>query len=196
MTPVTRPAVRTHVTSPAPRRTSGLLLTGSLRAESHTRALGEALVLEQPWLRLGPSLDRLPFYDADTDAFGAPAPVAEFRDRVRACALLVVVTPDYHGAVPGLVANAVDWLTHPAEASALRGTTFLVVSADPDEQGGMTAGAALATRLERAGGLSLAPPVAVPRVADVLKNGLLPEGLANLAGRTRNATRSRARAAA
>lgn len=197
MTPVTRTAAASvGVVNPRPgvlRRTHGLLLTGSLRAESHTRALGEALVLDQPWLQLGPSLDRLPFYDADSDVFGPPATVSELRDRVRASALLLFVTPDYDGAVPGLVANAVDWLAHPRVTSVLRGARFLVVSANPDDQGGTTAGAALAAQLERAGGISLAPPVAVPHVDAVLASGAAIEGLAGLAARTRAAVRREAR---
>ena len=177
------------------RRTHGLLLTGSLRQDSHTRAIGEALVLEQPWLRLGPSLDRLPFYDADIDALKTPATVVDLRDRIREAELVVIVTPEYNGSVPGLVANAVDWLSKPAGSSALAGERFQVVSVSTDSMGGVLAGNALAMTLERIGAVALAPPVAIPDVEAILKGEEVSAvtGLADFAARVRAAARSEAR---
>jgi chromate reductase, NAD(P)H dehydrogenase (quinone) len=73
-------------------------------------------------------LTRLPFYDADVEAAGTPEPVAELRTAVQAADLLVLVTPEYNGSVPGLLANAIDWLSRPHRDAALRGASVLVLS--------------------------------------------------------------------
>jgi NAD(P)H-dependent FMN reductase len=181
---------------PAPRRrTHGLVVTGSLRQDSQSRAIGEALVVEQPWLKLGPSLDRLPFYDADLDALKTPETVLDLRERVKDSELIVIVTPEYNGAVPGLVANAVDWLSRPLGAGVLTGRRFQVVSVSQDARDAAQGGYALAATLERAGGISLTIPVAVPEAETVLAGSDVSAaiGLADLAARVRAAVRADAR---
>ena len=61
-------------------------------------------------------LARLPYYDADLEALGDPAAVTDLRQAVAVADLVVVVTPEYNGTVPGLLGNAIDWLspTQPA----------------------------------------------------------------------------------
>ena len=60
------------------------------------------------------SLRGIPLYDGDVeDAEGIPAPVAALKDRIAAAAGLLLVTPEYNHSIPGVLKNALDWLTRP-----------------------------------------------------------------------------------
>jgi NAD(P)H-dependent FMN reductase len=108
-------------------------LVGSLRAGSHHRRLlelaGELLpahvdLVEAP-------LREVPFYDQDLEDAGAPAEVERLRATVGDAAGLLVFTPEYNRSIPGVVKNAVDWLSRPFLAGALLGTPVGIVSATP-----------------------------------------------------------------
>jgi NAD(P)H-dependent FMN reductase len=56
----------------------------------------------------------IPLYDADLEAGdGIPQVVAELKDAIAAADGLVLATPEYNNSVPGVLKNAVDWLTRP-----------------------------------------------------------------------------------
>jgi chromate reductase, NAD(P)H dehydrogenase (quinone) len=107
-----------------------LVVSGSSRRESLNTRLARLVAALRPddATRVVSDLTRLPFYDADVEAAGTPEPVSELRTAVRAADLLVLVTPEYNGSVPGLLANAIDWLSRPHRDAALRGTSVLVLS--------------------------------------------------------------------
>ncbi len=96
-------------------------------------------------------LARLPFYDADLEAEGTPKAVADLRTAVSAADAVVVVTPEYNGTVPGLLGNAVDWLSRPPRQSVLQGKPLLVLSASPTRYGGTWAAEHLRAVLARIG---------------------------------------------
>lgn len=149
---------------------SVLVVTGSARSASYTRALGEALAAALPDAALAPRLTVLPFYDQDLDAT-PPAEVAALRAQVAAADALVVLTPEYNGTVPGLLGNAVDWLSRPYGAGALRGKPVVAVAASPGGVGGARAVVALRTVLANAGAELVGPPVTVPEVDQLLERG-------------------------
>ena len=130
-----------------------LVVAGSSRRRSLNHRLARMVVDVRTAddVELVRGLDLLPFYDADLEAAGTPAPVERLRDAVHAADLLVMVTPEYNGTVPGLLANAVDWLSRPHRASALGGKPALVLSASPTPAGGANAAAPLRAVLARAG---------------------------------------------
>ena len=107
-------------------------------------------------------LPRLPFYDADLEAAGTPLAVGELRTAVGSADLVVVVTPEYNGTVPGLLGNAVDWLSRPAGQSVLRGKPVLLLSASPTRYGGTRAAEQLRTVLTRIGAAMLPVGLSVP----------------------------------
>jgi chromate reductase, NAD(P)H dehydrogenase (quinone) len=77
-----------------------------------------------------------PSYDADLrSAGGFPAGVEEFRRRLEACDGFVVASPEYNASMPGLLKNAIDWVSRfdPQPFNELYG---LLLSASPSMVGG------------------------------------------------------------
>ena len=151
-----------------------LVLTGSARRDSYTRRLGEALAARLPDGVLAPRLTVLPFFDEDLEAT-PPAEVEALRAQVREAEAVVVVTPEYNGAVPGLLGNAVDWLSRPYGAGVLRGKPVVAVAASPGELGGARAVVSLRTLLGNAGSQVLGRPITVAGVARLLDTGAVDE---------------------
>ena len=160
---------------------SVLVLTGSARSASYTRALGEALAAALPDVVLAPRLTTLSFYDQDLDA-APPAEVVALRAQVAAADAVVVVTPEYNGTIPGLLGNAIDWLSRPYGAGALRGKPVVAVAASPGGVGGARAVVSLRTVLGNAGAELVGPPVTVAEVDRLLDSGALDAVVAQVGG--------------
>ncbi|MEV5880366.1 NADPH-dependent FMN reductase [Streptomyces sp. NPDC052101] len=77
----------------------------------------------------------LPFYDGDVEAAGTPHPVHAAREAVRVADALIISTPAYNGAPPGVLKNLLDWLSRPAGASVLDGKLVATMSASPGRLG-------------------------------------------------------------
>lgn len=96
-------------------------LAGSLRAGSFNAALLRAAA---PLMPAGASLDiasikGIPLYDGDVeDNEGIPPTVSALKDRIAAADGLLLVTPEYNNAMPGVFKNALDWLSRPPADSA------------------------------------------------------------------------------
>ena len=106
---------------------------GSLRKASFNRALLAAAVELAPQ---GMSIEVLeiggiPLYDADVEAGGDPAPVAEFKRRVGEADGLLIATPEYNLGVPGVTKNVIDWASRPPRNSVLDGKPVAVMGATP-----------------------------------------------------------------
>ena len=147
-------------TRPAPAPV--LVITGSARQDSYTRQLGAA-VAELADGVLAPRLTVLPYFDQDLEP--APPPVVEsLRRQVHDAELVVVVTPEYNGTVPGLLGNAVDWLSRPYGAGALKGKRVVALAASPGGVGGARALVQLRTLLGNTGAELVGPGGTVPDV--------------------------------
>ncbi len=106
---------------------------GSLRKASFNRALLRAAVELAP---AGMTIEVLeirgiPVYDADVEAEGDPAPVAEFKRAVDAADGLLIATPEYNYGVPGVTKNVIDWASRPPRKSVLDGKPVAVMGATP-----------------------------------------------------------------
>jgi NAD(P)H-dependent FMN reductase len=92
-------------------------IAGSLRKGSYNAALLRAAVELMPE---GTTLETasirgIPLYDGDLEAEnGIPAAVGELKARIVASAGLLLVTPEYNNSIPGVLKNAIDWLSRPA----------------------------------------------------------------------------------
>jgi NAD(P)H-dependent FMN reductase len=119
-----------------------LVLLGSLRAASVNRQLVELAVESAPaGVSLVPfdRLGELPFYNEDIDGDDVPEPVQAFRHAAAEADAALVVTPEYNGSIPGVLKNAIDWLSRPLGNGALKGKPVAVVGSALGQYGGVWA---------------------------------------------------------
>ena len=153
-----------------------LVLVGSLRADSWTRQVTEAiegLLPEGVRSSAYDGLRDLPHYDQDLDGDDAPESVRAFRAAVAATDALVVATPEYNGTIPGVLKNAIDWASRPRGASPLDGKPAAVVSVSPSPRGAQWAREDLVKVLGVAGARPLENALGVATVHEVLSDGRL-----------------------
>lgn len=116
-----------------------LVLLGSLRKASINRQLAELAVESAPdgaRLEFFDRLGELPFYNEDIDTDDVAEPVAALRTAAVAADAALVVTPEYNGTIPGVLKNAIDWLSRPYGNGALNGKPLAVVGAALGRYGG------------------------------------------------------------
>jgi NAD(P)H-dependent FMN reductase len=119
-----------------------LLLLGSLRAASINRQLAELAVESAPEgvsLQLFDRLGELPFYNEDIDNDNVAEAVVALRTAAAEADAALVVTPEYNGSIPGVLKNAIDWLSRPFGDGALKGKPVAVVGAAHGQYGGVWA---------------------------------------------------------
>ncbi len=123
-----------------------LVLVGSLRAASLNRQLAELAVEVSPAgasLELFERLGELPFYNEDIDRDpehgGVAEPVAALREAAGLADAALIVTPEYNGSIPGVLKNAIDWLSRPFGNGALKAKPLAVVGTAMGQYGGVWA---------------------------------------------------------
>ncbi|HEX3826021.1 MAG TPA: NAD(P)H-dependent oxidoreductase [Sporichthyaceae bacterium] len=150
-------------------------LVGSLRAGSQNRRLAEAAVKLAPEgieLHIQEDLEKVPFYNEDTDVEGlVPAHAAALRAAVARADAVLLVTPEYNGTMPAVLKNAIDWLSRPFGAGALNGKPVAVIGASAGQYGGTWAHqdarkAAAAARATVVEDITLSIPFSLTRFAD------------------------------
>jgi NAD(P)H-dependent FMN reductase len=120
--------------------TKVLVLVGSLRVASVNRQLAELAIASAPdgvRLQLFDRLGELPFYNEDTDNENVPDSVVALREAAGDANAALVVTPEYNGSIPGVLKNAIDWLSRPFGNSALKDKPIAVVGAAAGRYGGV-----------------------------------------------------------
>lgn len=116
------------------RPVRAVAVVGSLRAESYNRALLDNLVLLSPpelEISIFERLGEVPLFNEDLARSGVPDAVAELSGSVRAADALIVVTPEYNFGVPGVLKNALDWISLPPGRSGLERKAVAVCGASP-----------------------------------------------------------------
>jgi NAD(P)H-dependent FMN reductase len=119
-----------------------LVLLGSLRAASVNRQLAELAGESAPagvTLQLFDRLGELPFYNEDIDVDDVAEPVKALRQAASEADAALVVTPEYNGSIPGVLKNAIDWLSRPFGSSALKGKPAAVIGGSFGQYGGVWA---------------------------------------------------------
>jgi NAD(P)H-dependent FMN reductase len=96
--------------------TTIIAIAGSLRRASFNGGLVAAaaeLAPEGASVEIA-SLRGIPLYDGDLEASeGIPAAVATLKERIAAADGLLIATPEYNASIPGVLKNAIDWLSRP-----------------------------------------------------------------------------------
>ena len=93
-------------------------ISGSLRAQSYNSGALAVVgsVLPEGMAFDVASLADLPFYNADVEQHGFPATVKSFRSKVAAADALIFAVPEYNFSVPGVLKNALEWLSRPPDS--------------------------------------------------------------------------------
>jgi len=106
-------------------------IPGSLRRFSFNRGL---LVAARDAAPPGVAIEiadlaSIPLYNADVEVAGAPPPVGALKDLIRASDALLFATPEYNYSFPGVLKNAIDWVSRPPQDSVLRRKPVAIIGA-------------------------------------------------------------------
>ncbi len=145
-----------------------LALAGSLRQGSYNRGLLRAAEeLAPDWVKVQFfDIGTLPFFNEDLEAPTDPEVVRQFKEAISRANAILIATPEYNGAVPGVLANAIDWASRPTGRSVLRNKPVAVMGAVLGRSGSTNAQAALRGVLSRVGAIVVPDPqVLVPHAS-------------------------------
>lgn len=151
-----------------------LVLLGSLREDSLNRRLADVAMSHLPahaqaviWNGLGD----LPHYSMDLDGEAVPARAQQLRDAVALADRLLIVTPEYNGSLPGVLKNAIDWVSRPRGAAAIEGKPVAVLAAVGSPRGAQWAREDTVRVLKVAGAAPLEETIGIGTAHDVLLEG-------------------------
>ncbi len=111
-------------------------ITGSLRRGSFNTALLRAaseLMPNGAQLDIA-TLDGIPLYNGDIEAVeGIPPAVAALQEKIATAGGLLLATPEYNHSIPGVLKNAMDWLSRPPGEAArvFGGRPIALIGATP-----------------------------------------------------------------
>lgn len=94
-----------------------LAISGSLRnASTNTWALKAAQALAPAGMVIElADLSQIPMFNGDLQALGEPASVTALKAQIRAADAVLIATPEYNFSIPGVLKNALDWVSRPPE---------------------------------------------------------------------------------
>jgi chromate reductase len=110
---------------------------GSLRRASYNRALLRAaqdLAPERLRIEIH-DLAGVPLFNEDVEAEGVPQAVLDLRQAIAAADGLLIAVPEYNHGVPGVLKNAIDWLSRPPRNSVLGGKPTALMGASSGTTG-------------------------------------------------------------
>ena len=113
-------------------------LAGSLRRASfHCGIVRAAHEVAPEWMSCENfDLARIPYFNQDLEDEGNPEPVKELREKIRAYDAVLIATPEYDYAIPGVLGTALDWcLRSRHNSTPFRHKPVGIVGASPGEAG-------------------------------------------------------------
>jgi chromate reductase, NAD(P)H dehydrogenase (quinone) len=153
-----------------------LAVPGSLRRRSWNRLLLEAAAAcaaAEMTVVMYNDLGWIPPFNEDLeheDSAGLDA-VRRLRDAVAVADGLLIATPEYNQSIPGVLKNAIDWLSRPGPAEVLVGKPVAVIGASGGRWGTRLAQQALRGVLVATESLVMPAPALYVREADRLFDG-------------------------
>ena len=151
-------------------------ISGSLRKDSHNTALLRAAAELLPpgvQLELFDGLKAIPPYNADEDTPELQGPAVQaLKDAIERADAVLISTPEYNHSIPGVLKNALDWVSRPLAESPVRNTPVAVLSSSTGRFGGVWAAAETRKVLGALGARTLEETVAVPKAHERLANGV------------------------
>jgi len=112
------------------------VVIGSLRKESFSRKVAQALIAQAPAsleCRIVEIAD-LPMYNQDSDE-RPPEQWTRFRDAIRSSRAVLFVTPEYNRSIPGGLKNAIDWASRPYGKNSFTRKPSAVIGTSPGKIG-------------------------------------------------------------
>jgi chromate reductase len=90
-------------------------VSGSLRKQSYNSGALRAIpaILPDGMTFEIADISDLPFYNNDIEQTGFPDAVKNFRTKVAAADALIFAVPEYNFSLPGVLKNALEWLSRP-----------------------------------------------------------------------------------
>lgn len=119
------------VQDPLPEKINVLGIAGSLRKNSYNRALLRAAQELKPAnmeIRIfdNETLASIPLYNEDIRQQGDPEPVDILKNEIRQADALLFAIPEYNHSISGVLKNAIDWASRPANDSPLNGKPIAI----------------------------------------------------------------------
>jgi len=113
-------------------------MCGSMRTGSFNQALLRAAIERAPVHGLEivqADISAFPVFSQDFEKTGFPEPVLEAKALIQSADCLLLVTPEYNYGVPGVLKNAVDWVSRPFGDPTLRGRPMALMGASTGYMG-------------------------------------------------------------
>lgn len=110
-----------------------VFMSGSLRASSFNTAFLKALAARVPegtevvWADIG----SLPLFNQDDEAAETKPAVRQLRELVDQADGVVISSPEYNHSIPGVLKNAIDWLSRPPGESVWKHKPVMLAGASP-----------------------------------------------------------------
>ena len=105
-------------------------LVGSIREHSYNQQVANYMKerykgrLDIDYL----SMKELPFFDQDEE-LDPPDVVKRFKEKIASAEAVLIVTPEYNHSIPGMLKNAIDWLSRGDKV--MIGKPVMIVGATP-----------------------------------------------------------------
>jgi chromate reductase len=117
-----------------------LAIGGSLRQGSYNHLLLRQAQRQAPaGMSIGiADLADVPLYNSDVQARGFPASVQRIADQVAQADAILIATPEYNYSIPGVLKNAIDWLSR-VPGAPFQGKPVAIASASMGGMGGARA---------------------------------------------------------
>ena len=157
-------------------------ISGSLRAGSHNRRLLRAaadLLPPGAELEIFEGLGQIPPFDEDEES-SPPAAVLALKQAIAGADVVLISTPEYNHSIPGVLKNALDWVSRPMAENPMRGKWALVIGASTGMFGAVWAQAETRKVLGALGARVLDEELPVAKAPDGVDDPLIRARLAQL----------------
>ena len=112
-------------------------IVGRLRKQSLNRSVFNAyqVMMQGKADLVEGAIDAIPIYNDDVRIAGIPPAVQKLADLIQGADGLLIFSPEYNYSIPGVLKNALDWLSKVPTLS-FSGKTTAILSASPGKLGG------------------------------------------------------------
>ena len=147
-------------------------MSGSLRQDSYnSQLLRAAAELLPPGVELEEfeALREIPPFDEDAEQ-DPPAAVVALKDAIARADAVRIATPEYNHSIPGVLKNALDWVSRPYATNTLRNKPVAVMGASTGMFGAVWAQAELRKVLAAIGARVVDREIPVPTADEIVRD--------------------------